>query len=120
MDSILTSIKKMLGITEEYTQFDPDITLYINSALMTLMQIGVGTPEGFNVVDKNELWTDFLGEDLKKLGGVQSYVYLKVKLIFDPPQNSFTIDALKKQADELEWRLNHEADKPTLIEEPII
>ena len=84
MESILTSIKKLLGITEEYDQFDPDIIMHINSVFMILTQLGVGPAEGFSIEDDTAVWTDFI-QDVKKLESVKTYVYLKVKLAFDPP-----------------------------------
>lgn len=105
MDSILTSIKKMLGIDEEYDCFDTDIILHINSVLMILTQLGVGPSEGFIITDKTATWEDFL-KDTKKLESVKSYVYLKVKLLFDPPLSSAVMDATNSLIRELEWRLN--------------
>ena len=87
MESILTSIKKLLGITEEYEQFDQDIIIHINSVLSVLTQLGVGPTEGFSIKDEKSVWTDFI-EDGLKLEAVKSYVYLKVKLLFDPPPSS--------------------------------
>lgn len=108
MESILTSIKKMLGIEEEYEAFDPDIIMHINTALMTLAQIGVGT-EGFTIHDNTSVWTDFVSE-VDNVEGVKTYVYLKVKSVFDPPMSSAVSEAMKREKDELEWRLNIAAD----------
>ena len=83
MESILLSIKKLLGISNEYEVFDADLIMHINTALMVLTQIGVGPSTGFYIVDSSETWTDFLGEDLHRLGAVKSYVYMKVKLLLD-------------------------------------
>lgn len=105
MNSILTSIKKMLGVDEEYDCFDTDIILHINSVLMILTQLGVGPSEGFIITDKTATWEDFL-KDTKKLESVKSYVYLKVKLLFDPPLSSAVMDATNSLIRELEWRLN--------------
>lgn len=102
-DSILTSIKKLLGITESCTDFDTDIIMHINTVLMTLNQLGVGT-EGFQIEDKNAVWSEFIKSD--KLAATKSYVYLRVKLLFDPPLNSAIIEAIKESIKELEWRLN--------------
>lgn len=104
MDSILTSIKKMLGIEEDYTQFDIDIITHINSVFMILNQMGIGK-EGYIIIDKTAVWKDFI-EDLDKYESVKTYVYLKVKLIFDPPLSSSVIEALNRTINELEWRLN--------------
>ena len=87
MESILTSIKKMLGISEEYEHFDPDIIMHINSVFMILTQMGVGPSEGFTIKDKTSKWTDFVS-DITKIESVKSYIYLKVKLLFDPPLSS--------------------------------
>lgn len=104
MDSILTSIKKLLGPEELYEHFDPDIILHINSVFMILTQLGVGPTEGFTIKDKSSLWTDFVPE--KNVEAVKTYVYLKVKLIFDPPSSSFVLESMKETIKELEWRLN--------------
>ena len=102
-NSILTSIKKLLGITESCTDFDTDIIMHINTVLMTLNQLGIGT-EGFQIEDKNAVWSEFV--DPNKLAATKSYVYLRVKLLFDPPLNSAIIEAIKESIRELEWRLN--------------
>ena len=108
-ESILTSIKKLLGITEDYDYFDQDIIMHINAAFMVLTQLGIGPSEGFLVTDDTDTWSDFI-DDSTNLGSIQSYVYMKVKLMFDPPQNSFTVDSMTKLVNELEWRLNVAAD----------
>lgn len=106
MESILTSIKKMLGIAEEYKQFDADIIMHINSVFMTLTQLGVGPSEGFYIENETVEWTDFI-PDLVKLQAVKSYMYLKVKLLFDPASlGSATLAAYERQIQEYEWRLN--------------
>lgn len=110
--SILTSIKKLLGVEEDYTHFDHDITIHINSAFFNLNQLGVGPIVGFRIEDKEAVWTDFVGERLD-LESVKSYIYLKTRLVFDPPQTSFLIDAIKNQIQELEWRLNIQAEGGT-------
>lgn len=108
MESILTSIKKLLGPEESYDHFDTDIIIHINSALMVLNQLGVGPVDGFSISDKEAVWTDFVPE--KNIEAVKTYVYLKVRLIFDPPQSSFLVAAIEKQITELEWRLNVKAE----------
>ena len=95
----------MLGIDEEYDCFDTDIILHINSVFMILTQMGVGPSEGFTISDKTTTWYEFL-QDTKKLESVRSYVYLKVKLLFDPPLSSAVMDATNRLISELEWRLN--------------
>lgn len=104
-ESILKSTKKILGIADDYTVFDLDILTHINTAFSTLTQLGVGPSEGFMIEDEDAEWVDFLGEDLI-LNSVRSYVYLKVRQLFDPPQTSYLIAAMEKQIAELEWRLN--------------
>ena len=105
MESILTSIKKMLGIVKEYEHFDMDLIMHINSVLSILTQLGVGPSEGFSIEDDKTEWTDFIANDLKKLGFVKTYVYLKVKLVFDPPLSSAVIESIKQAISELEWRI---------------
>ena len=103
--SILTSTKKILGLVEADTSFDPDIMLHINSVLAVLNQVGIGPEEGFTIEDSTPTWEAFFGTD-KRLSLVKSYVYLKVRLLFDPPTTSFALESFKEQATELEWRLN--------------
>lgn len=109
MESILTSVKKMLGITEEYEHFDKDLIMHINSAFMTLTQIGVGPEKGFVIEDELATWTDFI-EDSLQLQAVKSYVYLKVKLLFDPPLSSAVIESSNRTIAEFEWRLRLAAE----------
>lgn len=110
VDSILTSIKKLLGIEEEYEHFDTDIIMHINSVFSTLTQLGVGPSDGFSISDKKATWNDFLKND-KNLDSVRSFVYLKVRLLFDPPTSSAVIESMNRQASEFEWRINVAADK---------
>lgn len=105
MDSILTSIKKLLGIAEEYTQFDVDIIKHINTVFMILTQMGVGPPEGFSITGADETWDNFLTGSTN-LEGVKTYVYMKVQLMFDPPTSSAKLDSANRIIGELEWRLN--------------
>jgi len=105
MDSILTSVKKMLGISAEDSTFDIDIILHINSALMVLSQLGVGPTTGFFISDNTKTWVDLIG-DRVDLEAIKSYIYLKVRLLFDPPSSSFVLDSIQKQITEFEWRLN--------------
>lgn len=107
--SILASIKKLLGLEERYEPFDIDIMVWINSALMTLTQMGVGPKEGFSIKGYEETWDDFLTNDTR-LESAKTYVYLQTRMMFDPPTNSFVMDAMKKQSDELLWRLNVQAE----------
>ena len=109
MESILTSIKKLLGIEEEYTQFDADIIMHINTVFLNLTQLGVGPSEGFLIEDDTAIWEDFIG-DSSKLQAVKTYMYLKVKLLFDPPLSSSVTESMKRMIAELEWRLNVAVD----------
>lgn len=104
MESILNSIKKLLGIAEDYDHFDSDIIMHINSVFTTLTQLGVGPAEGFFINDEAEKWEDFLPEE-KMIHSVKTYIYLKVKLVFDPPLSSAVLESMKEQIKELEWRL---------------
>lgn len=103
--SILISTKKVLGIAADYTAFDLDILTHINTAFSTLTQLGIGPSVGFIVEDEVTVWTDFIGADLR-LHSVKSYVFLKVRMLFDPPQTSYLIEAMTHQIEEIEWRLN--------------
>lgn len=109
MESILTSIKKLLGITEEYEHFDADIVMHINSVFMILTQLGVGPKEGFVIEDDSAIWEDFISEPLE-LQAVKSYMHYKVKLLFDPPTNTNVMEAMNRTIQELEWRLNVAAE----------
>lgn len=109
MDSILTSVKKMLGITEEYEQFDTDIIIHINSVFMILHQLGVGPDKPFTISDKESKWSEFIG-DADNIEAVKTYMYMKVKLLFDPPQSSTVAEASNNIISELEWRLNVAVD----------
>lgn len=116
MESILTSIKKMLMIAEEYTHFDADIIMHINSVFMTLNQLGVGPSEGFYIEDDTSTWTEFI-PDLNQLQAVKSYMYLKVRLLFDPSSlGSATLAAYERQIQEYEWRLNVAAETAKVAE----
>lgn len=110
MDSILVSIKKLLGIAADYTHFDPDIIMHINSAFSILTQLGVGPSEGFRIEDDVKTWNDFISDTIR-LDAVKSYVYLKVGLMFDPPTSSAVLSAKERQISELEWRLNVAAEQ---------
>ena len=105
MESILDSIKKLLGISNDYTQFDEDIIMHINTVFLNLTQLGVGPEEGFFIEDNSHMWSDFV-EDMTKLQAIKTYVYLKVKLLFDPPLAASTLSMFERQIEQLEWRLN--------------
>lgn len=109
MESILTSVKKMLGITEEYTHFDADIIMHINSVFMILTQLGVGPEKGFHIEDETDTWFDFL-KSVDDLHMVKSYMYMKVRLLFDPPASSAVMECMKQMIAEFEWRLNVAVD----------
>lgn len=110
-ESILTSIKKLLGIDKLDKNFDPDIIMHINSALMILTQLGLGKSDGFFITDETETWNDFLnGDFVSKFEGAKTYVYMKVKLIFDPPTSSAVIESMTRMVNEFEWRLNAAAE----------
>lgn len=113
-ESILTSIKKMLGIEESYTQFDADIISHINSVFGILTQLGAGPSDGFAIKDSTALWSDFISNNNNKLLMVKTYVYMKVKMIFDPPQTGAVIDSTNRLISELEWRINVSVDPSEL------
>lgn len=104
MDSILDSVKKVVGIDASYDAFDIDLIMHINSAFFTLNQLGVGPEEGFRIEGREDQWADFLGSSID-LEIVKSYVYVTVRLIFDRPETSYGIQALERMRDEWAWRL---------------
>ena len=104
-ESILTSTKQNLGITAADTSFDADLLLFINGVFSTLNQLGIGPEDGFSIANATSTWDAFIGVDPKK-NSVKTYMYLCVRLLFDPPQTSYLITALDNQKKELEWRLN--------------
>ena len=105
MESILTSIKKMLGITEEYDHFDADLIMHINSVFMILTQLGVGPSEGFRIEDELATWNDIIPSD-KNFEIIKSYMHLKVKLLFDPPLSSVVLGSMERMISEFEFRIN--------------
>ena len=115
MESILLTVKKSLGLAASYTAFDPDVIMHINSVMLDLNQLGLGPTGGFVITGEDELWTDLVG-DRKDLVAVQSLTYLKVRLLFDPPQTSFVIDSINKQIEKFEWRLMIQAEPVTIPE----
>lgn len=108
-ESILVSIKKLLGIQSDDTYFDQDLIIHINSVLLALTQIGVGPEDGFIISGKDEIWKDFIGE-IKMLEAVKTWIYLKVRLIFDPPTSGILKEAIESNLKELEWRIGIVAD----------
>ena len=109
-DSILNSIKKLLGIDEYYTQFDADIIMHINSVFMILTQIGAGPENGFSIVDKTNTWKEFIQNE-NAIEDVKSYMYLKVRMLFDPPTSTAVMDAMNRSINELEWRIQVAVDR---------
>lgn len=109
-ESILTSVKKLLGIDETCEEFDIDVMLNINAAIFTLRQLGVGPADGFTVTSKNATYSDFLGEDATLIPDVKMYLYYKTKLGFDPPASATVMECIKEMIRECEWRLNAEVD----------
>lgn len=110
MDSILTSVKKMLGLTEEYEHFDVDIIMHINSVFMILNQLGVGPESGFSIANKFDSWDDFLPPENKNFEPVKTFMYLKVRTLFDPPASSIVMEAINRNLSEMEWRIYTQAD----------
>jgi hypothetical protein len=105
-ESILTSTKKILGIASDYLVFDLDIITHINSALSTLTQLGVGPTAGFMIEDSTPKWDDFIVSNNPLMNMCKTYVFLRVKMLFDPPTTSYLLSAIKEQLAEHEWRLN--------------
>lgn len=114
-DSILDSTKKTLNLASDYTAFDQDIILHINTVFSTLNQLGVGPEDGFMIEDKNTLWSDFLEGD-HRLNHIKTYMYLRVRMLFDPPTLGYLIDSMKEQIKELEWRINVQRENATWID----
>jgi len=112
MDSILLTVKKSLGVSEEEITFDDELILSINTAFMSLMQIGVGSDTGYSITDMNDKWVDFLGTDTD-IEGVKTYICMKVKTFFDPPASSFVLQSIENTIKELEFRLMVQREPPT-------
>lgn len=104
-ESILTSTKKMLGLSDDYTAFDPDIIIHINSVISILHDLGIGPEEGYIVEDAEDTWEMYLGST-QNFALIRTYVYLRVRLFFDPPTTSYLISAMEDQLRELEWRIS--------------
>ena len=115
-DSILLSIKKMLGLSEDYDVFDTELIIHINSVFGTLHQLGIGPEEQFRISGDNEIWLDF-DTNGEQIDEVKDYIFLRVKLLFDPPNHAYTLNSYKEQLEELEWRLNVKADEIKGIED---
>lgn len=118
-EHILDSIKVLLGIQPTDFNFDKEIVTHINSAFMVLNQLGVGPATGFKITSNDESW-ELLLEERLDLELVKSYIYLRVRLLFDPPQNSFLVDAIRKQLEEFEWRLQLQVEPYTLTAESLV
>lgn len=107
MSSILDDTKHMLGLLPDDTSFDTDVVIHINSVFSTLTQLGVGPEAGYMITGKDNQWSEFIPDtDIVKLNAVKSYMYLRVKLLFDPPPTGFVLASQERQIQELEWRLN--------------
>lgn len=124
--SILTSTKKVLNVPEDYTVFDLDIITHINAAFSILNQLGIGPIEGFMIEDKGDAWDDFVAPTAQ-LNLIKTYVFLKVRMLFDPPTTSYLLDAMKTQIEEYEWRLStmrewalDPVDPRTIVDEEVI
>ena len=107
--SILITIKKMLGLDQDYDVFDEEIKVHINSVFMYLNQLGVGPDTPFSITGDTEKWLQF-APDVEDTNALKTYMYLRVKLVFDPPNTSFVLKAIQDQITELEWRLNVQAE----------
>lgn len=108
-DSILLIIKGMLGLAQDYTPFDAELVGHINSAIMAAHQLGIGKND-FEITGADETWRDWLGERPEKFPAIRHYIYMRTKLSWDPPANSFVVNSLQKQIDEMTWRLNVQAE----------
>ena len=108
-ESILSTIKKLIGFEDDYTQFDIDLIIHINTAFASLAQIGSNLKEGFSITDKNNLWSEYT-TNTAILEPVKMYVYLKTKMVFDPPASSMVIETVKQTINELEFRIQISAD----------
>lgn len=114
-ESILKSTKKILGLADDYTVFDLDVITHINSVFTTLTQLGVGPPEGYMIEGDKDLWEDFISDD-PTYNSIKSYIYLRVRMLFDPPPTSYAIDAMERQIKELEWRLNQNREETEWVD----
>lgn len=120
--SILKSIKKVLNQPEDYTAFDEDIMLYANGAFSTLHQLGVGPQDGFFILDETAEWDDFPCTDSQQIHLVKTYIYLRVRILFDPPSPGYLVTAMEAQLREYEWRLSvarESTDFPDPIPDPV-
>lgn len=118
-DSILNSIKHMLGIEPAYTHFDNDIIMHINTAINILSQVTGFKKEGYSITGASETWTDYMGEDLSHTAMVKTCIYNRVRLLFDPPLNSSVMELMKSNLSEMEWRLKAELDNKETKDESL-
>lgn len=107
-DSILNTIKKMLGVDADYTAYDVDIIVNINSSLATLSQLGAGPSGGFQIDSKDDEWSDYFTDIIERSSSI-TFVYLKAKIVFDPPASSTVLEAYQRSIDELSWRIRENA-----------
>ena len=105
--SILKTIRKLIGPAEDYEYFDTDLIININSAFSRLCQLGVGPSTPFMIHGVEETWSDFIGEGYQE--EIKQYVYLKMRLIFDPPTNGTVVNLYKEEIEKLEWLLREVA-----------
>lgn len=109
MDSILVTVKKLLGLDADYNAFDTDIILHINSVFMVLNQLGVGPTSPFTISGRSETWSNF--SSTTDVEALKTYMYIRVRLLFDPPDKSFVLDSYQKILQELEWRMIVQTEK---------
>lgn len=114
-DSILNSVKKLLGIQSEDISFDTDILIHINSAIFVLSQLGV-VENGYMITSANDTYEEMIGDEVKEISGIKTYLFYKTKIMFDPPTNGAVLETMKQQIAELEWRLNLSVDPPETFE----
>lgn len=110
-ESILQTIKKLIGLDNEDSSFNTDLIIHINSVFFILYQLGVGPDPAFSITGTGETWADFLGEDISKFEAIKTYIYMKTRIVFDPPTNATIMESLKSAIDEYEFRLNVECSK---------
>lgn len=117
-DSILTTTKKALGLAADYDAFDPEIVMFINTVFSRLDDLGVGPEGGYAIEDENDLWSTYLNDD-PILNRIQSYMYLRVKMLFDPPTTSFLMNAIDAQIDKMEWLINAHWERDNWVDPTI-
>jgi hypothetical protein len=109
-NSILKSVKKALNVPTDYAAFDTDVLMHTNSVFSTLNQLGVGPELGFMIEDDSAIWADLLGND-PRLNHIKTYIFLRVRMLFDPPSTGFHTQAMQEQIRELEWRINAQREE---------